>query len=88
MGFGASSFSVDEGNKSRIDQAFLVISRGAGGHRGLQARIETLLSVMLQDENMRLPSYRRHDLAHRSKQQGLEISEVTVQKLGKLASKS
>ena len=52
------------------------------------ARIEALLSVMLQDENVRLPGYRRHDLAHRAEQQGLEVSELTMQKLGKLASKS
>jgi LDH2 family malate/lactate/ureidoglycolate dehydrogenase len=43
---------------------------------------------MLQDENVCLPGYRRHDLAHRAEQQGLEVSELTMQKLGKLASKS
>jgi LDH2 family malate/lactate/ureidoglycolate dehydrogenase len=42
---------------------------------------------MPQDENVRLPSYRRHDLAHRAKGQGLEVSEVTMQKLGEIASK-
>ncbi|MEA2845503.1 MAG: (2R)-3-sulfolactate dehydrogenase [Rhodospirillaceae bacterium] len=58
------------------------------GTEAYRARIEALLSVMLQDENVRLPGYRRHDLAHRAEQQGLEVSELTMQKLGKLASKS
>jgi hypothetical protein len=35
------------------------------------ARIEALLSAMLQDENVRLQGYRRHDLAHRAEQEGL-----------------
>jgi LDH2 family malate/lactate/ureidoglycolate dehydrogenase len=47
------------------------------------ARIEALLSAMLQDENVRLPGYRRHDLAHRAEQEDLEVSEVTMQKLEK-----
>jgi (2R)-3-sulfolactate dehydrogenase (NADP+) len=70
-------------------------SAGFFGHRSgalagtevYNARIETLLSAMLQDENVRLPGSRRHDLAHRAKGQGLEVSEVTMQKLGEIASK-
>jgi (2R)-3-sulfolactate dehydrogenase (NADP+) len=58
------------------------------GTEAYRARIEALLSVMLQDENVRLPGYRRHDLAHRAEQRGREVSELTMQKLGKLASKS
>lgn len=34
-----------------------------------------------------LPGYHRHDLAHRADQQGLKVSEVTMQKLEKIASK-
>jgi (2R)-3-sulfolactate dehydrogenase (NADP+) len=82
MGFEVSSFFVDEGDKPRIGQAFLVINPGAlAGTEVYNARIETLLSAMLQDENVRLPGYRRHDLAHRAEQEGLEVSEVTMQKL-------
>jgi hypothetical protein len=89
MGFEVSSFFVDEGDKPRIGQAFLVINPGAlAGTEVYNARIETLLSAMLQDENVRLPGYRRHDLAHRAEQEGLEVSEVTMQKLEKIASKA
>jgi len=88
MGFEASSFFVDDGDKPRIGQAFLVIDPGAlAGSEIYNARIETLLSAMLQDENVRLPGYRRHDLAHRAAQQGLEVSEVIMQEFGKTTSK-
>lgn len=71
-----------------IGQAFLVIDPGAlAGTEVYNTRIETLLSAMLQDENVRLPGCRRHDLAHRAEQEGPEVSEVTVQKLEKIASK-
>jgi hypothetical protein len=83
MGFEASSFFVDEGHKPRIGRAFLVIDRGLAGGEVYNARIETLLSAMLQDENVRLPGYRRHDLAHRAERRSLEVSEVSMQKLGK-----
>jgi (2R)-3-sulfolactate dehydrogenase (NADP+) len=81
MGFEASSFFVEEGGQAPDPGAL-------AGTEVYRARIEALLSVMLQDENVRLPGYRRHDLAHRAEQQGLEVSELTMQKLGKLASKS
>jgi (2R)-3-sulfolactate dehydrogenase (NADP+) len=81
MGFEASSFFVEERGQAP-DPGVLA------GTEAYRARIEALLSVMLQDENVRLPGYRRHDLAHRAEQQGLEVSELTMQKLGKLASKS
>jgi hypothetical protein len=59
----------------------LVIDRRAlAGTEVYNARIKTLLSAMLQGENVRLPGYRRHDLAHRAERQGLKVSEVKVQK--------
>ena len=58
--------------------------RGAlAGTEVYNVRFETLLSAMLQDENVRLPGYRRRDLAHRAEREGLEVSEVTMQKLEK-----
>jgi (2R)-3-sulfolactate dehydrogenase (NADP+) len=62
--------------------------RALTGAEVYNARIETLLLVMLQDENVRLPGYRRHDVAHRAEQQGLEVSEVAMQKVRRFASKS
>jgi (2R)-3-sulfolactate dehydrogenase (NADP+) len=70
-------------NKPRIGQAFLVVDPGAGGQRGLQHTDRDPALRHLQDENVSLPSYRRHDLAHRAGREGLEVSEVTMQKLGK-----
>ena len=49
--------------------------------------LKTLRSAMLQDENMRLLGYRRHDLAHRAGRTGHQVYEVIVQKLHKFASR-
>jgi hypothetical protein len=37
----------------------------------MMPELKTLLSAVLQDENVRLPGYRRHDLAHRAGRQDL-----------------
>jgi hypothetical protein len=49
--------------------------------------LKILRSAMLQDENVRLPGDCRHDLAHRVGRRGLQVYEVTVQKLQKFASR-
>lgn len=82
IGFDASSFFVDEGDKPRIGQAFLAIDPGAlAGNDVYHGRVETLFSAMLQAENVRLPGYRRHDLTHRAGLHGVEVSDLVVQKL-------
>src|SRR5215468_5629531 len=64
MGFEASSFFVDEGNRPRIGQAFLVINPDAlGGNSVYRERIETLVAAMLEDPGVRLPGERRRMLA-------------------------
>jgi hypothetical protein len=42
--------------------------------------MEILLSAILHNEITRLLGYPRHDLAHRAEQEGLKVSEVTMQK--------
>ena len=64
MGFEASSFFVDEGNRPRIGQAFLVIDPDAlAGRDTYLARIETLIAEMAKDPGVRLPGARRRALA-------------------------
>ena len=56
MGFEASSFFVDEGNRPRIGQAFLVIDPDALAGRDVYLeRVETLVAAML-DRRRRPPS--------------------------------
>jgi (2R)-3-sulfolactate dehydrogenase (NADP+) len=64
MGFEASSFFVDEGNRPRIGQGFLVIDPDAlAGNSVYHARVEALVAAMLEDPGVRLPGERRRALA-------------------------
>ena len=82
MGFEASSFFVDEGNKPRIGQAFLAIDPGAlAGTDVYEERVETLLAAMLGDDGVRLPGYRRLDLAEKAERNGIEVPETIIKQL-------
>src|SRR4029077_9182526 len=49
MGFEADSFFVDEGNRPRIGQAFLVIDPDAlAGSNAYFDRVETLIAAMME----------------------------------------
>jgi (2R)-3-sulfolactate dehydrogenase (NADP+) len=86
FGFEADSFFADAGNRPRIGQAFLVIDPAAlAGEDVYHERIETLLAAMLQDDGVRLPGARRHQLATKAQKQGLDIPETTLAPLEALA---
>ena len=86
MGFEADSFFVDAGNAPRIGQAFLVIDPGAlSGAATYFARVETLLAFVLQDETVRIPGYRRNDLAARAATDGVSIPDALFAQLTALA---
>jgi (2R)-3-sulfolactate dehydrogenase (NADP+) len=79
FGFEASSFFVDEGNRPRIGQAFLVIDPGAlAGNSSYLDRIEVLVSEMLKDEGVRLPGARREALRRRAEAEGLEVADALL----------
>jgi len=86
MGFEASSFFVDDGNRPRIGQAFLAIDPDAlAGSATYFARVETLVTAMLDDEGVRLPGERRDALAHSAASAGVEIAPALLQQLRDLA---
>lgn len=77
FGFEADSFFSDEGNQPRLGQLFLAIDPGAlAGSDVYFSRIETLLGMMLQDDGVRLPGERRHGLAVKAAQHGIEIPDT------------
>jgi (2R)-3-sulfolactate dehydrogenase (NADP+) len=85
-GFEADSFFTDEGNRPRIGQAFLVIDPGAlAGNEVFSERIETLVSAMLADADVRLPGQRRHSLAQAAEAEGIEIAPALLEQLETLA---
>lgn len=78
-GFEASSFFVDEGNRPRIGQAFLVIDPGAlAGSNAYLDRVEVLVREMLQDDGVRLPGARREALLRHAESHGLEVADAMV----------
>jgi (2R)-3-sulfolactate dehydrogenase (NADP+) len=86
FGFEADSFFSDTGNMARIGQGFLAIDPGAlAGHATYHERIETLVTTMLQDPDVRLPAYRRFENRDRSQRDGIVIDDGVFQTLTALA---
>ena len=82
FGFEASSFFVDEGNRPRIGQAFIVIDPGAlAGSDAYLDRIEVLVAEMLKDDGVRLPGARREALRRRGEAEGIEVAEAVLASL-------
>jgi (2R)-3-sulfolactate dehydrogenase (NADP+) len=85
IGCEASSFFVDEGNRPRIGQAFLVLDPGAlAGRETYLERVDTLLSAMLADEGVRIPGDRRAALAAKAARDGVEIPQALADQLARL----
>ena len=79
FGFEASSFFVDEGNRPRIGQAFIVIDPGAlTGSSHYLERVEVLVAEMLKDEGVRLPGARREALRRKVEAEGIEVSDALL----------
>jgi (2R)-3-sulfolactate dehydrogenase (NADP+) len=86
LGFEASSFFVDEGNRPRLGQAFIAIDTGAlAGRDVYDERVERLVEAMLDDEGVRLPGARRDALEAVARAQGVELPQPLVTQLRSLA---
>jgi (2R)-3-sulfolactate dehydrogenase (NADP+) len=82
FGFEASSFFVDEGNRPRIGQTFIVIDPEAlAGREGFLDRVEVLVREMLVDDGVRLPGTRREALLAAALVQGVQISDALLKSL-------
>ena len=79
FGFEASSFFVDEGNRPRIGQAFIVIDPGALAWReSFLDRIEVLVLEMLKDDGVRLPGARREALRRQAEDHGIQVADALL----------
>jgi len=82
FGFEASSFFVDEGNRPRIGQTFIVIDPDAlAGREGFLDRVEVLVREMLVDDGVRLPGARREALLARAQAEGLNLGDTMLKSL-------
>lgn len=86
FGFEADSFFSDEGNRPHIGQAFLAVDPAAlAGSEVFYERIETLVATMLLDAEVRLPGYRRLELARQAQADGIEVAATLLDQLEALA---
>src|SRR5215831_6913844 len=87
IGFEAGSFFVDEGNRPRLGQAFLVIDPAAlAGRATYDERVETLIAAIVADPEVRLPGARRQALAEESMREGINVAATLYAQLKTLAS--
>lgn len=86
LGFEATSFFVDEGNRPRIGQAFLVIDPNAtSGSAVYFSRVEALIAEITRDPGVRLPGDRRRALADKAHAEGIELPDALAAQLRALA---
>jgi (2R)-3-sulfolactate dehydrogenase (NADP+) len=86
LGFEADSFFVDEGNRPRIGQAFVVVDPDAlAGRETYAERVEALIAAMSSEAGVRLPGYRRYELAQRAAREGIELTETIAAQLRRFA---
>src|SRR5438045_4574428 len=84
IGPEADSFFSEEGNKPRIGQAFIVIDPSAlAGMDRYFERVETVVSRMLADPEVRLPGARRF-AAEASAKKGIEVPDELLGQIEKL----
>jgi (2R)-3-sulfolactate dehydrogenase (NADP+) len=86
IGPEADSFFAEEGNKPRIGQAFIAVDPGAlAGMDTYFERVETVVSTMLADPEVRLPGARRFASEKSARSQGMEIPDELLAQIEKLA---
>ena len=86
IGPEADSFFSEQGNRPRIGQVFIAIDpSGLSGTEKYLERVETVVSAMLADPEVRLPGARRF-AAEKSAAQGIEIPDELLVQIEKLCS--
>ena len=86
IGYEASSFFVDEGNRPRLGQAFLVLDPDAlAGREVYLERIESMIAEMAKEGGVRMPGARRRALAEGAAARGIEIPAALLSQLEQLA---
>lgn len=76
IGPEADSFFSEQGNKPRIGQAFLAIDPGAlAGTEKFSERVETLVTAMQRDPEVRLPGARRFAAQKAAQAGGIEVPD-------------
>jgi (2R)-3-sulfolactate dehydrogenase (NADP+) len=85
-GFESDSFFAEEGRPTRIGQAFLVVNPGAlAGDDVFHERVETLVSAMAGEPQVRLPGSRRGENRERAARDGIAVPPDLLRQIRALA---
>ncbi len=83
FGYEADQLYNDSGNEPRLGQVFIVIDPAAlAGQQIYANRLEDLIAAMLEDDGVRLPGARRHDLANTAEEQGVDVPDSLLAQTG------
>lgn len=83
FGYEADPLYDDTGNEPRLGQMFIVIDPDAlAGQQTYANRLEDLIAAMLEDDGVRLPGARRHDLASTAEEQGVDVPDSLLAQMG------
>ncbi len=83
FGYEADQLYNDSGNEPRLGQVFIVIDPAAlAGQQTYANRLEDLIAAMLEDDGVRLPGARRHDLANTAEEQGVDVPDSLLAQMG------
>lgn len=86
IGPEADSFFSEEGNRPRIGQAFIAVDPAQlAGRETYLERVETVVSTMLADAEVRLPGARRFASEKSARAQGIEVPDELLAQIEKLA---
>jgi (2R)-3-sulfolactate dehydrogenase (NADP+) len=87
IGTEADSFFSEQGNRPRIGQAFIAVDPTAlAGSERYFERVETVVSTMLADPEVRLPGARRSAAEKAAGANGIEVAEDLLAQMEKLCS--
>ncbi len=82
FGAEAGSFLTAEGARSRVGHLFWIIDPAAlAGTAIYEARLETLIDLMLTDDGVRLPGYRRDEVAEAAARDGIGLPATLLAQL-------
>lgn len=88
-GFESDSFFTEEGRPTRIGQAILAIDPAALAGRDVYLeRVETLVSAMTEDDEVRLPGERRMKNRDKAARDGVAVPDELLAKVRHLAGRN
>jgi (2R)-3-sulfolactate dehydrogenase (NADP+) len=83
FGYEADPLYDDTGNEPRLGQVFILIDPQAlAGQQTYFNRLEDLIAAMLEDDGVRLPGARRHDLANTAQEEGIMVPDSLLAQMG------